>query len=154
MKPKRARGIPSIPDKPPTFKDVWQEPEEERNRYHSDDQPVKGHADLKVQCLFSVVVHKRLLLSVGQPEDQRKDKLSKGNKESPQGGTMDDGGQISLMFANRFCHGIVVSYANIYPKEGNMQNIVPYINIKLTNEGVVISISLGGNSMRYGPICR
>ena len=90
-----------------------------------------------------MVIHKDRLLPVGQPKDQGENELAKRNKEPAQGGTVYHSGQVSLVFADCFCHGIVVSYANIYTKEGIMQNIVPYININLTFISSGISIYLG-----------
>ena len=42
------------------------------------------------------------------------------------------------MFGNSICHGLVISYTNIYLKEGTMQHIVLIININLTIDASII----------------
>lgn len=50
------------------------------------DQQGKGDGDLEVQCFFALIVHKRHLIFLELPHDQRPEQVAEGNDESGQGG--------------------------------------------------------------------
>jgi len=70
-----------------------------------------------------------MLLFIGKPKDERQEEIPEGDKEPAEGGCMDRSREVSFVFAQGICHGILVSYANIYSKKGIMQNIVLIFNI-------------------------
>jgi len=64
--------------------------DKERNGNQTGHNGIQQHADLKVQCLFAVVIDKVVLLFVGHPKDQGHNKVSEGDKVLRERRCVDD----------------------------------------------------------------
>jgi hypothetical protein len=87
------------------IKELWQKPNKERNGDHTYDNGIEQQADLKVQGLFAIVIHKGIFLFIGRPKDQGQYEVAKGDKELGKRTRMDEGREVTLMFVYSFCHG-------------------------------------------------
>jgi hypothetical protein len=76
-----------------------QEADKKRNGNNPGQKRVQRHADLKIQGLLPVVIDEFVLIAIRQPKYQRYDELPEGNKETAQGGSMDQSRKGSFVFA-------------------------------------------------------
>jgi len=67
MKIESIKVIPISDINKSTIKKVGKKPKEEGDRYYTEYNGIQKKADLKIQCLLSVIVHKCVIFSIGQP---------------------------------------------------------------------------------------
>lgn len=71
---------------------VGKNSDKEWNGEQSGYNRIQQHADLKVKCLLTIIIHKIVLVLIGGPQDQRKYKVPKRNKILGEGGRVYDRG--------------------------------------------------------------